>query len=185
VLYLIRHGTSDQPILRTPGDLTPASREEWALDHGLSEQGRAEAAALGTWLAKVAAPDLVLTSPRRRTQETARLACPEHPFVVDERLHEWHDDETPEALEQRARSVLASAESSVVFAFTHGGFIRAVVAAILVGGDAPRFGPTFHDLRRTLHVWNASVTLVAHGASGLELFAVNLCPSIDRLLGRG
>lgn len=184
MLYLIRHGTTDQPMLRAPGDLTPATPEEWARDHGLNERGLEEARALAPWLSRLEVPDRVLASPKRRAQETARLAYPGRPPEVDDRLHEWHEGETTQALYERARALLATAEDGVTWAFSHGGYIRAVVAALLVDGDRARFDATFHDLRRTLHVWNGSVTLVAHGASGLELFAVNLCPSLDRLLGR-
>ena len=184
MLYLIRHATSAQPVIRPPGDLTPATRVEWTLDHELSDRGRVEAKALGDWLSRLDAPDRVLSSPRRRTLETARLAVPGRAPTIDETLHEWHAEEPEPLLLERARRTLADAQDGVTWAFTHGGFIRAVVAALVVGGDDARFAPTFHDLRRTRHVWNASITLFAHGATGLELYAVNMCPSIDRLLGR-
>jgi hypothetical protein len=35
-----------------------------------------------------------------------------------------------------------------------------------------------------LHVWNASVTIVGHGANGLEIYGVNLCQPIEALAGR-
>lgn len=184
MLFLIRHATSAQPTIRSPGDLTPATREEWAQDHGLSERGASEARALAAWLARLDAPDRILASPRKRTLETARIAAPGHVPAIDEHLHEWHAEEPEAALLRRARRMLVEAQGGVTWAFTHGGFIRAVVAALVVGDDDARFAPTFHDLRRSLHIWNASITLFAHGASGLELYAANLCPSIDRLLGR-
>ena len=69
MLYLFRHGATTQQLLRTPGDLTPATVEEWQLDHGLSERGRGEATALATRLAGLPAPDRILVGPRRRTRE--------------------------------------------------------------------------------------------------------------------
>lgn len=184
MLYLIRHAATDQPLLREPGDLTPATPAEWALDYGLSPRGELEAQELGAWLARLERPDRVLASPRRRTQETLRIACAEVAFDLDPRLHEWHDAESCDALQERVRSLLQETEEAVVWAFTHGGFIRAAIAALLVGDDRSRFAATFHDLRRALHVWNASVSLVAHGASGLEVYALNGCATMDRLLGR-
>ena len=183
MIYLVRHGATDQPILRDPGDLAPATRDEWLRDHGLSARGRAEATALARRFAKLEPFEQVLASPKRRTRETAQLAVPNVEITIDDTLHEWHADETTDALRTRARAVLLRGEDARIAAFTHGGFVRAVVAALLVGDDAARFGPTFHDLRRILHVWNGSVTIVGHGPAGLELFAVNLCPDIDRFAG--
>jgi broad specificity phosphatase PhoE len=183
MLYLIRHGSTDQPMLRPPGDLTPATRAEWALDHGLSARGVEEARSLQTWLARLEPPDRVVSSPKRRTRETAALAAPGRDVAIDERLHEWHEEEPLEALLSRVRAWLANADEGVVWAFTHGGFVRAVIATLLTDRDDARFGPAFHDLRRTVHIWNGSITLVAHGASGLELYAVNHGPATGRLLG--
>lgn len=184
MLYLVRHGSTDQRMLRPPGDLTPATRDEWLLDHGLSERGIAECDALARRLGTLPPPDRVLSSPRRRTLDTAARALPGLSIDVDERLHEWHGDETAAELLARAHWLLDVGAEGTSCVFTHGGFIRAVVAALLVGQDTARFEPTFHDLRRTLHIWNASLTLVGHGPSGLELLALNLCPPIEDLAGR-
>lgn len=185
MLYLVRHASSSQPLLRPPGDLTPASPDEWRLDHGLSERGVREAAALRLRFDALDPPDRALSSPRQRTVETATFALAGRvPLAQDERLHEWHAGESMEALLARARWLLRVGDEGVSFVFTHGGFIRAVLAALAVGDDEARFGPTFHDFRRVLHVWNASVTLVGHGAHGLELFAVNLCPDVEAISGR-
>lgn len=185
MLYLFRHGATTQHILRTPGDLTPATPEEFLLDHGLSERGRAEATALATRLKLLPAPDRVLVGPRRRTRETASFAgISDTQAVVEPKLVEWHGGETEAELHARARWLLGIADEGVTWAFTHGGFVRAVVAALQVGEDAVRFGPHFHDLRRAMAVWTASMTVVGHGAAGLELFAVNVCPDIDQLCGR-
>lgn len=185
MLYLVRHGTSTQSVLRAPGDLTPASPDEWQLDHGLSARGEQESDALRDRLSALDPPDRVLSSPRRRTLETARRALgADIPIRTDERLHEWHSGEPTHALLARARWLLAVGDEGVSFVFTHGGFVRAVIAALAVGGDDARFDAVFHDLRRVLHVWNASVTIVGHGAHGLELFGVNLCPDVEALSGR-
>jgi broad specificity phosphatase PhoE len=143
-----------------------------------------EARALSEWLAKLDAPDRVLSSPRQRTLDTARIAAPGYVPTIDERLHEWHEEEPEAELLRRAREMLAGSHDGVTWAFTHGGFIRAAVAALMIHADDARFASTFHDLRRSMHVWNGSITLFAHGPTGLELYAVNLCPSIDRMLGR-
>jgi broad specificity phosphatase PhoE len=161
MLYLVRHATTEQGAIRPPGDLTPASPEEWLLDFGLTEQGRrTEAESLRLRFAQTPTPDRVLASPRRRTRETAEIALPGRTLVIDDRLHEWHAAESMAALQGRARWLLHEGLDDVVAVFTHGGFIRAVLAALLVGEDDGRFAATFHDLRRILHIWNASLTIV-------------------------
>lgn len=186
MLYLVRHATTVQPMLRPPGDLTPASRAEWLLDHVLSERGERECERLMERLSRVGAPDRVLASPRIRTQETARRALDRDvSLTIDERLHEWHVEEPMPHLLARARWLLGVGEEGTSFVFTHGGYVRAVVAALLVGADEARFEPTFHDLRRTVHVWNTSVTIIGHGANGLELYGLNLHPEIEALAGAG
>jgi len=185
VLYLFRHGASTQHTLRTPGDLTPATRDEWLLDHPLSARGREEARALGLRLPSLVPADRVLVSPRRRVRETAEVAgVPGDAAGVDDRLVEWHGDESDRDLHARATWLLQTAGDGVTWAFTHGGFIRAVVAALHVGEDASRFGPHFQDLRRSLAIWTASMTVVGHGAAGLELVAVNACADVDAICGR-
>ncbi|WP_432534612.1 SixA phosphatase family protein [Kineococcus arenarius] len=75
-LVLVRHAKAD-----TPPGLQDIARP-------LTERGRADAAAAGRWLSEhVDAPDLLVTSPARRTEETtARLldAWGVEPAVVDE-----------------------------------------------------------------------------------------------------
>lgn len=184
MLYLIRHAKSEQEFLRLPGDQRPPTREEWRLDHGLSERGRLEAALLHQRLARLEPPDRVLASPRLRALETAALTLPGVPAQLDERLHEWCEDESVETLLSRARWLLAEGETGTTFAFTHGNFIRAVLAALIVREDLGRFEATFHDLRRMLHIWNVALTVIGHGGSGLEVLGVNLHPEIDALAGR-
>ncbi len=183
MLYLVRHGTTDQGFFRAPGDLRPATREEWLQDNGLTTRGREEAEALRTRFARMMPPDRVISSPRRRTLETAAIALPDRSAAQEDQLHEWYADEGPTALYRRARWLLGEGEDSLIAAFTHGGLIRAVIAAVQVGPDAKRFEAAFHDLRRVLHIWNGSLTVIGHGASGLELYAVNLCDAIDALVG--
>jgi broad specificity phosphatase PhoE len=183
MLYLVRHGTTDQGLIRPPGDLTPATHEEWLQDHALNNAGQREARALRRRFAGMIAPDRVLVSPKRRTQETARAALPDAVFEQEQRLHEWHASEPEDALRERSLWLLSEADNAVVAAFTHGGFIRAVVAALLTRNDPARFGALFHDLRRTLHIWNGSLTIIGQGGTGLELIAVNLCDSIDQIAG--
>ncbi|WP_432497904.1 SixA phosphatase family protein [Kineococcus auxinigenes] len=75
-LVLVRHAKAD-----TPPGLQDIARP-------LTERGRADAVAAGRWLSEhVATPDLLVTSPARRTEETtARLldAWGVEPAVVDE-----------------------------------------------------------------------------------------------------
>ncbi|WP_337060285.1 SixA phosphatase family protein [Kineococcus sp. G2] len=75
-LVLVRHAKADTPL-----GLQDIARP-------LTERGRADAAAAGRWLSEhVAAPDLLVTSPSRRTEETtARLldAWGVEPSIVDE-----------------------------------------------------------------------------------------------------
>jgi broad specificity phosphatase PhoE len=182
VIHLIRHGATDQPLLRPPGDLTPATPEEWLQDFGLDDRGRSEARALGVWLAKLPPPDRLLSSPKRRTQETAALAAPGWRAELTDDLHEWHGDEPSRALLAGARRLVAQGEEEALWCFTHGGFIRAVLAALIIGPDDAAFDATFHGLRRSLHVWNASLTVIGHGPSGLEIVSVNQAPAIDAML---
>lgn len=184
MILLVRHGACRANPLRPSGDLLPASYEEWLEDPPLSSRGREEALALAPRLEQIGPWDRVLASPRRRTVETAGLALPGNSPAIDERLHEWHGGEPMEALLERVQAVLDEAERGSVLAFTHGGFIRAVVAAVLCGRDPERFGPLFHDLRRGLQVFTASLTPVVHGVRGLEVLATNACPDVEAFTGR-
>ena len=184
MLYLIRHGTTDQPMLRLPGDQRPVTREEWELDHGLSEKGQREALALRERLARLSPPDRLIASPRRRARDTAALAVPGRTAVIEDLLHEWHGDETDLELHARVMRLLVSCEEGTTWAFTHGGFIRAVLAGLIAKEDSARFGPTYHGLRRALHIWNCSITVIGHGGSGLEVLGVNLHGEIEEICGR-
>jgi broad specificity phosphatase PhoE len=182
VIHLIRHGATDQPMLRPPGDLTPATFDEWRQDFGLNGRGRSEADALRLWLDRMERPDRLLSSPKRRTRETAALAAPGLALELTDDLHEWHGDEPTSTLLARVRRLLERGEDEALWCFTHGGFIRAVLAALIVGAEETAFETTFHGLRRSLHVWNASLTFIGHGPAGLEIVSVNQSPAIDALL---
>lgn len=184
MLYLIRHGATLQPRLRDAGDLTPATREEWLLDYGLSARGVIESNALSGRLDAMGAPDRVMSSPRKRTLETAAGSGLQRPVLIDERLHEWHGEEPVEALRDRVNWLLSLGEEGTSVVFTHGAFIRAVMAGVMTRNTPSTFAAVFHDLRRAMNIWNGSITLVGHGVDGLELLAVNLCPAIDELTGR-
>jgi phosphohistidine phosphatase len=61
-LWILRHGEAERHTKHDP-------------DRALTERGEADARAAGQWLAGVAAPSLlVLASPYRRAQQTARAA---------------------------------------------------------------------------------------------------------------
>lgn len=183
MLYLVRHGATRQPPLRDPGDLSPATPDEWQLDYSLSERGVAESRALVGRLDALGPPDRVLSSPRRRTLETASNAGFGSRIEIDERLHEWHGDEPVVALHDRVRWLLDVTDEGTAVVFTHGGFIRAVMAGLVARDDVALFERVFHDFRRSVSVWNGSITLIGHGPGGLEVLAVNLCPAIDELTG--
>jgi 2,3-bisphosphoglycerate-dependent phosphoglycerate mutase len=97
-LWLVRHAESggnladDRAREEGASRLTLTHRDP---DMPLSEQGVSQAKALGEWwrdLSPERRPDVVLTSPYARAQETARAACIaarwDVPLVRDERLRE-------------------------------------------------------------------------------------------------
>ncbi|HYG28151.1 MAG TPA: histidine phosphatase family protein [Caulobacteraceae bacterium] len=100
-LWIVRHGESAGNVAREEATLARLGRIaiDWRdVDVPLSPLGEKQAEALGHWFADQPAhdrPEVVLTSPYIRAQETARLirdACGLAPgapdFVVDERLRE-------------------------------------------------------------------------------------------------
>jgi broad specificity phosphatase PhoE len=100
-LLLVRHGESAGNVAR---DAAHAAGREWIdiaerdADVALSDRGREQARALGSWLAERPhdeRPDVVLSSPHLRARETAELirrscgvVAGATPMVVDERLRE-------------------------------------------------------------------------------------------------
>jgi broad specificity phosphatase PhoE len=92
-LYLVRHGTVHNPnnviYRRLPGYL-------------LGEQGRREAAQASLFLA--AEPiEVIWHSPLERAVETAEIINIHHhaPLVVEERIHEWDEGESDDAVGER------------------------------------------------------------------------------------
>ncbi len=94
-LFLIRHGESAGNVANATAlargleELALAGRD---MDVPLSELGREQARALGSWFRSIGAVDVVYTSPYRRARETAAIAL-EHAgstveVVCDERLRE-------------------------------------------------------------------------------------------------
>ena len=92
---LIRHGQSAGNVANDAaraGGLEVLDLATRDMDVPLSDLGRAQAEALGTWFAGVE-PDVVVTSPYRRAVDTARLALDaagagDRPLRLDERLRE-------------------------------------------------------------------------------------------------
>lgn len=79
VIYLVRHGQA------------PWGAEDYDV---LSEQGRAQARAVGTELRRrQVEPRLVLTGTLRRQRDTAAEACPQLPAHEDERWNEYDSAE--------------------------------------------------------------------------------------------
>ncbi|GAA3751633.1 histidine phosphatase family protein [Terriglobus aquaticus] len=94
-LWLIRHGETEWSKSGAHTSYT---------DLPLTDHGREQAAALEPVLAKVQF-DLVLTSPRQRAQETAKLAGVHAAAQIEPNLQEWNYGEfegksTPEIREQ-------------------------------------------------------------------------------------
>ena len=81
-LTLVRHGVTDW---------NASGRFQGHTDVPLSDQGRAQAAALAEHLQGVIPKvDLVYASPLTRAQETAEIVFPGRDVVLDERLKELH-----------------------------------------------------------------------------------------------
>ena len=79
-LWLIRHGETEWSLSGAHTSYT---------DLPLTPHGREQAAALAPVLAKVSF-DLVLTSPRQRAQDTARLAGVHTQAEIEPNLQEWN-----------------------------------------------------------------------------------------------
>ncbi|HVC40771.1 MAG TPA: histidine phosphatase family protein [Candidatus Saccharimonadales bacterium] len=78
-LILLRHGETTAGTGRLLGS---------SCDLGLSERGRSQAAASGRRLLGRTVVGWVISSPQRRALETAALAFPGLPVIIDERLRE-------------------------------------------------------------------------------------------------
>lgn len=101
VIWIVRHGESAGNVARAEAEANGKSYVDIPLrevDVPLSELGERQAAALGRWFGAFAEdekPTVVLASPYKRAQETARrtlhsagIELDEISFVVDERLRE-------------------------------------------------------------------------------------------------
>ncbi|MCU1675211.1 MAG: histidine phosphatase family protein [Frankiales bacterium] len=98
VLMVVRHGESSGNVARDRAEadeLEMIDIAERDVDVPLSELGKRQAAALGSWLAELPAderPTVLYVSPYVRAQQTARIALEaaglDLPTVVDERLRE-------------------------------------------------------------------------------------------------
>ena len=97
-LVLVRHGQSEGNVAAEAALRDDLERIDVPVrdpDIELSELGRRQAAAVGTWLAKQPAddqPDVTWTSPYRRARQTGQIALDEAslelPVLVDERLRD-------------------------------------------------------------------------------------------------
>src|SRR3954469_19198091 len=98
-LWMLRHGQSEGNVQREAADRRGAEVLELAerdMDVPLSDLGRRQAVAFGTWLGQLPAgrrPEVVVTSPYRRAFDTARHALEaaggdQDLIVADERLRE-------------------------------------------------------------------------------------------------
>jgi len=173
-IWLVRHGLTEWALL---------GRHTGRTDIPLTDVGRTQAVALGERLGAHEADGhppfaLVLTSPRIRASETARLAGFAD-AVVDPDLAEWDygalegeltmviretypdwsiwagpwpEGETAADVGRRADRVLARAQAADgdVLLFSHGHFLR-VLAARWLGLDAP-FGRLFSLSTGTLSI---------------------------------
>ncbi|WP_133365135.1 histidine phosphatase family protein [Qipengyuania sediminis] len=98
VLWVVRHGQSAGNVARDEADAAGAHRIALTgrdVDVPLSDLGREQATALGTWFARRAPrPDIMLASPYLRARQTAELfraaggCAPDETICIDERLRE-------------------------------------------------------------------------------------------------
>jgi len=124
-LYLVRHGTVHNPnrILyrRLPGFL-------------LSDQGHTEAQETREYLAEEPL-QVIWHSPLERALQTATIINERHNarMVVEERIHEWAEDESQQEVRDRMQSFLTSWRDSshaVSAAISHRDPIRRLLFAI-------------------------------------------------------
>ncbi|NNH72490.1 histidine phosphatase family protein [Nocardia uniformis] len=107
-LTMVRHGESTGNAALAAA--LRAGAEEFAsgtrdADFPLSDLGRAEAAALGTWLARHPQPDLIGCSPYLRARETADIAL---------REPDWPQPRLDERLRDREKGILQGHTASGV-----------------------------------------------------------------------
>lgn len=170
-------------ILMRHGEAAPVTDEDH--DPGLTARGRLQAAAQAGRLTDLA-PDRVVSSPLRRTRETAGKACPGHSISIDPRYAElpwphsqtasqrhaaittylaahWRDME-PDLLEWRERLIgAACAETGCVAIISHFVAINVLVGAALGEDRITLFRPD-----------NASITILRVEGRRLHLEAMGL-----------
>ena len=126
-LFLVRHASPDWNRTDLRYDIPPGPP--------LSEQGRAEAKALGQFLAQQGV-QRIFASPMDRAHDTAAVAsaASQAPVIVAEAITEWERGETESAvlarmLRQWAEAATLNAQDGGPLALiTHGGPIRLLLA---------------------------------------------------------
>lgn len=119
-IYLIRHATPDWERRDLAYHLVPGPP--------LTEQGRAEAIALGHFL-QGAGVDQLLCSPLERCLDTARIASGivGVDFRIDERLREWQPGESPETVRARMAETFQTEWGNMHYGSNNGIAARGVV----------------------------------------------------------
>jgi len=93
-LGVIRHGQSEGNVAAQWAEAVGAEMVDVDLADAevpLTATGREQAAAIGRWLDALPPderPEVIVTSPYRRAQETAEIAAGPYPLLVDERLRD-------------------------------------------------------------------------------------------------
>lgn len=127
-IYLVRHATPDWSRTDIPYHIPPGPP--------LTEQGRAEAEALGAFLHQAGVRQ-IFTSPLERCHHTAQIAgaLAGAPVETLPELGEWSPGETMQAMRERTwpafeQACLACAETGPVALVTHGGPVLVLLEAL-------------------------------------------------------
>ncbi len=125
-IFLARHATPDWSRTDLRYDIPPGPP--------LTEQGKAEARALGDFLAQQAV-QTIFASPMERAHDTAAIAsaASQATVVVTENLTEWEQGDAPDAVLARLLQQLDEAAAHTeaggsIAIVTHGGPIRLMLA---------------------------------------------------------
>ena len=124
ILYIVRHGDAD----------TPAERDD---DRVLSQKGIKVTQAMGKLLkhAEFDAPDIIVTSPLPRAEQTARIMAEE--FAPNAKF-EINDGLRPAQTLEAAMSIIASKKGTdVVMIVGHDPLLSRLTSAIVTGADQP------------------------------------------------
>lgn len=164
-LILLRHAKSDWP-----DGVADAERP-------LSARGRADAAAVGTWLAEhVPEPDAVLCSPSRRTRQTWELLAARLPAAPAARLDARIYDASVRDLLAVVRALPAEVDVALLIGHNPGVQKLTLELAKASGGDAlrragekfPTSGLAVLDVGSDRHGWDS----LRPGAGVLTAFEV-------------